>query len=100
QYSEIYGIEKWINECAFWDPGLALSHIEAYIGFVRSSSSFIYDHENNLTQLLRSLFAQAEELEESDGGEMLRRVVILQDHLLALDIAGVHEWLRAAERGS
>lgn len=97
---DIFEMEKWLNQCSCWDAGLALSHAEAYICYLQATSSFIHDHEKNLTQLLRSLFAQAEEQEESDQGEMLRRVVALQDHFLALEIPGVDEWLRAAERAT
>lgn len=58
----------------------------------------IYNHQNQLTQLLTRLFSQAEEQEEADGGAMLRRVVAVQDSLLALGVNGVVDWLRDSER--
>jgi len=58
----------------------------------------LYDYENNLTQLMTRLFAEAEEREEADHGEMLQRVVSLQDVLLSIGVDGVNDWLKAAER--
>ena len=44
------------------------------------------------------LFAGAEEREEVDNGAMLRRVVALQDSLLAQGVDGINDWLETAER--
>ncbi|MEK7792672.1 MAG: hypothetical protein AAB306_05945, partial [Pseudomonadota bacterium] len=60
--------------------------------------AYLYDHKNNLTQLMTRLFSDAEEREESDHGEMLRRVVSAQDTLLSLGLDSINNWLRAAER--
>lgn len=76
----------------------ALEATEIYLEFVQRTKPYLYDHENNLTQLLTRLFAQAEEQEESDNGAMLQRVVSVQDALLALGVNGVNDWLKAAER--
>ena len=76
----------------------ALEATEIYLDFVRRTKPHVYDHENNLTQLLTRLFAQAEEQEESDSGATLQRVVAVQDALLALGVNGVNDWLKAAER--
>ena len=76
----------------------ALESTEIYLNYVRRVKPYLYDHENNLTQLLTRLFAQAEEQEESDGGAMLQRVVTVQDTLLALGVNGVNDWLKDAER--
>lgn len=46
----------------------ALESTEIYLNYVRRVKPYLYDHENNLTQLLTRLFAQAEEQEELDGG--------------------------------
>ena len=62
------------------------------------SKPYLYDSDNNLTQLLTRLFDEAEEREESDDGAMLQRVVSVQDTLLFLGIDGVNDWLKAAER--
>lgn len=96
--SEIFGIEAWLNATSVRDPLGALEATEIYIEFVRRTKPYLYDHENNLTQLLTRLFAQAEEQEESDGKAMLQRVVVVQDALLALGVNGVNDWLKVAER--
>lgn len=83
---------------AIRDPMYALEATEIYLDFVRRTKPYVYDHENNLTQLLNRLFAQAEEQEESDSGAMLQRVVVVQDALLALGVNGVNDWLKVAER--
>ena len=44
------------------------------------------------------LFAEAEEREESDQGDMLQRVVTIQATLLALGVSSISDWLEAAER--
>lgn len=56
------------------------------------------NHENNLIQLMTRLFAEAEEREESDQGDMLQRVVTIQATLLALGVSSISDWLEAAER--
>lgn len=96
--SDIYGFDAWLNAIAINDPFFALEAMEIYLGLVRCKNIFLYDHENNLTQLLTRLFAQAEEQEESDGQRMLLRVVAIQDSLLALGVNGVSDWLKVAER--
>ena len=80
------------------DPMAALEAAEKYLGYVQRRRPHLYDHQNNLTQLLTRLFAQAEEQEESDQGAMLQRVVAIQDTLLSLGVSGVNDWLKAAER--
>lgn len=94
----ILGFDKWLNATSHRDPLQALTIAEIYLTFVKHTESYLYDHENNLTQLMTCLFAEAEEREESDHGAMLRRVVSLQDILLSLGVEGVNDWLRAAER--
>ncbi len=96
--SDIFGFDAWLNATSICDPMFALEATEIYIEFVRQAKSYIYDHENNLTQLLTRLFAQAEEQEESDGKTMLQRVVMVQDAFLALGVNGVNDWLKVAER--
>jgi glycosyltransferase involved in cell wall biosynthesis len=95
---DIYGFDAWLNATSLQDPVTALESTEMYLGFVQRTKPYVYDHENNLTQLLTRLFAQAEEVEELDGGSMLQRVVAIQDTLLALGVNGVNEWLKVAER--
>lgn len=95
---DVYGFDEWLNATSVRDPISALESTEIYLNYIRRVSPYLYDHENNLTQLLTRLFAQAEEQEESDGGAMLQRVVAVQDTLLALGVNGVNEWLKDAER--
>lgn len=93
-----FGFDAWLNATSLRDPMYALEAAEIYLDFVRHTKPYVYDHDNNLTQLLTRLFAQAEEQEESDNGAMLQRVVKLQDALLAAGVHGVNDWLKAAER--
>jgi len=95
---DIYGFDAWLNATSLQDPVTALEATEIYLRFVQRTKPYVYDHENNLTQLLTRLFAQAEEEEELDCGSMLQRVVAIQDTLLALGVNGVNEWLKIAER--
>lgn len=96
--NDIYGFDAWLSAISLRDPMYALEATEIYLDFVRQTKPYLYDHENNLTQLLTRLFAQAEEQEESDGGAMLQRVVATQDSLLTLGVDGMNDWLKAAER--
>ncbi|MBN9225698.1 MULTISPECIES: NACHT domain-containing protein [Legionella] len=92
------GLGSWLNATAHLDPERALTVTEIYLVYVSRTKSYLYDHENNLTQLLTRLFAEAEEREESDHGAMLKRVVLLQDMLLSLGVNSINDWLKAAER--
>jgi hypothetical protein len=76
----------------------ALAVTEIYLAYVKRTKPYLHDYENNLTQLLTRLFANAEEREESDQGDMLKRVVAVQDTLLGLGVDGIDKWLKAAER--
>jgi hypothetical protein len=95
---DVYGFDAWLNATSIRDPMSALEATDIYLNYVRRVKPYLYDHENNLTQLLTRLFAQAEEQEESDGAAMLQRVVAVQDTLLALGVNGVNDWLKVAER--
>ncbi|CAN7397764.1 AAA family ATPase [Acidovorax sp. LjRoot194] len=95
---ELYGFDAWLNAVSQREPVVALAVSEIFLEFAQRTRPYLYDHENNLTQLLTHLFAHAEEVEESDGGAMIQRVVALQDKLLAIGVNGVSEWLKAAER--
>ena len=96
--SDLYGFDAWLNATSNRDPISALEATELYLNYVSKNKPHLYDHQNNLTQLLTRLFAQAEEQEESDNGAMLQRVVGVQDSLLALGVNGVNDWLKAVER--
>ena len=95
---DLHGIGSWLNTTSLRDPAHALEIAEMYLTLMRNTNSYIYDHENNFTQLLTRLFAQAEEQEEADSGAMLLRVVALQDALMALGMQSINDWLKAIER--
>ncbi|MGD8777454.1 MAG: AAA family ATPase [Ignavibacteria bacterium] len=94
----IFGLDEWLNVTSQQDPDKALATVEIYLTYVKKTNSYLHDYKNNLTQLTTRLFAEAEEREESDNGEMLKRVVSVQDMLLSLGVDGVNDWLKAAER--
>lgn len=78
------------------DKALEFAEIAANLCKTHDRSQF-YDPQQ-LGSLLTLLFREAEEREASDGGQMLRRVVQLQDVFLSLPLSTLGEWLRAAER--
>ncbi|MBA1188677.1 ATP-binding protein [Pseudomonas entomophila] len=96
--SDIYGFDAWLNAISLRDPIYALKATEIYLDFARQAKLYLCNYEDNFTQLLTRLFAQAEEQEESDAGAMLQRVVATQDSLLTLGLDGINDWLKAAER--
>jgi hypothetical protein len=98
KHHRLFGFHEWLNATSQLDPEQALAAAEIYLAYVSHSKPYLYDHESSLTQLITRLFAEAEEREESDGGSMLQRVVVVQDTLLSLGVNGVVDWLKAAER--
>lgn len=98
RHSRLFGFHEWLNATSQREPEQALAATEIYLAYVNHCKPYLYDHKDNLTQLMTRLFAEAEEREESDGGSMLQRVVVAQDTLLSLGVNGVADWLKAAER--
>lgn len=98
RHHRLFGFHEWLNSTSQHDPEQAIAATEIYLEYVSHCKPYLYDHEDNLTQLMTRLFAEAEEREESDNGSMLRRVVTAQDALLSLGVNGVADWLKAAER--
>ena len=88
----------WLNQKSILDPQYTLVIFETYIDYVEKRKITIYDHKDNFMQLMTQLFAEAEEQEELDGGNMLHRVIVIQDKLLSLGMTNVDKWLDAAER--
>jgi hypothetical protein len=80
------------------DLELTIDVTEIFLSHIKRFKPYLYDHENNLTQMMTRLFAEAEEREEADNGAMLSRVLSIQDTLLALGVASINDWLKAAER--
>ena len=94
-----FGVNGWLNALSMTSPDSALAAAEIYLRYLgRAEKSHLHDHEDQLTQLLTRLFAQAEEQEELDAGVMLRRVVAIQGSFLALGLDGMNDWLKASER--
>jgi len=98
KHHRLFGFHEWLNAIAQNDPEQALAAAKIYLAYVSLCKPYLYDHKDSLTQLMTRLFGEAEEREESDGGEMLRSVVEIQDTLLSLGVNGVTDWLKAAER--
>ena len=96
--NRIFGFDQWLNSISHRDPEYALDATEIYLDYIKRIRSHLYDHGDDLPQLMNRLFAEAEEREESDHGDMLRRVVSLQDKMLLLGVVGIDNWLKAAER--
>lgn len=88
----------WLNTFSHHDPNQTLFITERYLAYVAQTHRHLYDHNNHLAQLLTRLFDYAQELEESDDGATLRRVVSIQDQLIALGVSSISAWLKAAER--
>ncbi|WP_312268427.1 AAA family ATPase [Pseudescherichia sp.] len=94
----LFRCHEWLNAISQQNPDNALAATEIYLAYASRTKVHLYDHGNNLAQLMTRLFAEAEEIEEIDSGVMLHRVVAVQDTLLSLGVEGVAEWLKAAER--
>jgi len=76
-HHDLFRFGQWLNATAHHDPEQAIAATETYLIYVKHTKPYLYDRENNLTQLMTRLFAEAEEREESDNGGMLQRVVSL-----------------------
>ena len=98
KHHRLFGFDEWLNATSQRDPEIALAAAEIYLAYVSRAKPYIYDHENQLVQLVTRLFAEAEEREESDHGAMLKRVVAVQDLLLSLGLNSIDDWLKSAER--
>lgn len=97
-HDRLYGFHEWLNAISLLDPLYALTAAEIYLAYAANNKLYIYDHNNNLMQLITRLFTEAEEREDADNGEMLHRVVAIQDTLLSLGLNTIRDWLKAAER--
>jgi hypothetical protein len=98
KYHDIYGFGEWLNAISQRNPDYALIATEIYLDYIKRTKRDHYDYNNQLVQLLTRFFAEAEEREESDQGEMLNRIVLLQDLMLSLGISSINDWLKVAER--
>ena len=80
------------------EPENALGIAEIYLTHIIKHTIYFYDHNDNLMKLLTRLFGVAEEVENSDNGVMLKRVINIQDTLLGMNVGNINKWLVAAER--
>jgi hypothetical protein len=97
-HGRLHGLHEWLNAVSLLDPVYALSATEIYLAYIEKNQPHFYDYHDNLMQLMTRLFSEAEEREESDNGEMLRRVVAIQDTLMSLGLDTLLDWLKSAER--
>lgn len=98
KHDRIYAFGEWLNWSIQRNVEETLIATELYVNYIKQSAVHFYDYDDNFIQLMNRLFAEAEEREESDAGEMLQRVVQMQDLLLAFGLNSINDWLRAAER--
>jgi hypothetical protein len=97
QAFSLHEIDDWLGALVFNYPQEALDSAERVVLFLqRIKPPHLYLDE--LPQLLTRLFREAEEQELSDDGQMLKRVVDLQDSFLSLNLPHVETWLADAER--
>ena len=91
-----YGWDTWCAALVVNNVDLALEVAEAIAE--NAEASYFASGVEALPELLTGLFREAEERERSDAGEMLRRVVRLQDKFHTLAPDSLTTWLRSAER--
>jgi hypothetical protein len=87
----------WLEATALVRPDDALAPLELLANFLERSKRILYDN-GPIPRTLTALYREAEEREMNDDGNMLSRVVRVQDQLLAAGVHGLNDWLRAAER--
>ena len=98
------GHQNMPHEFYDWAAARANSYPDSTLDTFESALHIIPDeklekwHNEPIVQLLTTLFREAEDREESDGGALLERVIKLQDILLRKGFYLIDEWLRDAER--
>lgn len=98
KHSRLFGFSEWLNAISHSNPALALDSATIYVEYIKNCNTHFYDYKDEMMHLMTHLFREAEEREESDQGEMLSRVVKLQDCLLAIGLNSVNDWFHAVER--
>lgn len=94
--SRFYQFPKWMLALSERDCDAALRACELFLE--HCTTYMPTDDSQSLVKLLTVLFREAEEREELDNGEMLRRVLDLQDTMLRKGISAMDDWLEEAER--
>lgn len=95
---QMNGVDDWLCAIADVDLDHALAAAEIAAAACKELGQSPFYDEEIVGTLLTALFREAEEREESDSGEMIKRVVALQDIFLSIPGLQLGEWLRAAER--
>lgn len=95
-HAGFYQFPNWLLALSERDRDAALCAAELYLQQHRARIAT--DDSKALVKLLTVLFREAEEKEEQDSGEMLRRVLGLQDAMLMKGISAMDDWLNEAER--
>ena len=94
--ARFYQFPHWLLALSGHDCDAALRACEL---FLEHCNAYITtDDSQALVKLLTVLFREAEEREEQDSGEMLRRVLRLQDTMLMKGISAMDDWFNEAER--
>lgn len=87
---------QWLLALSKENPTEALHAVELFLSHV--NKRIMSADCEALVMLLTVLFREAEEREESDDGEMLQRVVHLQDAILFKGVSTIDAWFKEAER--
>ncbi len=93
----MYEFQKWLARRVQSSPDDAMTAAELAILKGPQRALHIWDEEL-YPKILTSLFREAEDREELDGGAFLRRAISLQDALVKLGDTHINAWLTAAER--
>ena len=95
-YLGFYQFPQWMLALSERDCDAALRTCELFLE--HCNTHMTTDASQALVKLLTLLFREAEEMEEQDSGEMLRRVLRLQDTMLMKGISAMDDWFKEAER--
>jgi len=93
-----WDLGEWLIGLSANHPDEAMDMAFCFARFMKGRGESIYDYEDRYPSLLTNLFREAEERELSDNGDLMRKVLELQDLLVSVGIASIEGWLRSAER--
>jgi hypothetical protein len=95
----IHHFIEWLARVAPSDCLLAVSSMELALETIyKTPKPFYFYNKDDIAIFLTHIFREAEENEELDGGQLLNRVIAIQDALLSKGINSVDNWLKDAER--
>lgn len=96
EHRSLHAFLEWLTTIMPNSPDEALAAMEIMLATENAPSSDLWYLAD--VSVLSSLFQEAEEREQSDGGTFLARVIAAQDSLLRKGVHGFDEWLKDAER--